>query len=258
MKAAPVLVANNHLVSILGIFQKLNASRVTEGSAFDLLSSLTQYVPRESMAPYMNTIYQLIMTRLQSTKSNLYPIRFTQFLAQFSGLYGGQALVDGLDAIQPNVTMLLLIQVWLPKVKGCASNKVLAKSQIVGLTKVLGDLSTKLLGTAEGKQVFAQIILAVVSVLASPTFSKEEKDLPEETPMVYDATFSRLKYAQQLPNDPFMTVTDPLDFFLAALTNLSASHPGVLAPLIQQGLGNEPKLSEYFQSKCQSKCVNIV
>ena len=258
-KAAPFVVANNHLVPILGIFQKLNASKSSEGSAFNLLSSLVQYVPRESTAQYMNTIFTLIMTRLQGTKSNLYPIRFNQFLALYSGLYGGQALVDGLDAVQPNITMVILVQVWLPKVQGCASNKVQAKSQVIGLTKILCDLSAKLLDGPDGQKVFAQVILAIVSILASPTFSKESKELPDEAHVVYDATFSQLKHAQQIPDDPFKAVADPVEYFVGSLNALSSSHPGVVIPLIQQALsGGDPKLATIFQTMCQSKGVNLI
>lgn len=256
-QAAPHLVENNHLMPILGIFQKLNASRASEGSAFDLLSALVQYAPRESIAPHLGTIFQLVLTRLQGTKSNLYPIRFSQFMGLFSALYGGQILSDNLDKIQPNIILMLLQQIWLPKVKGCASKRMQAKYQIIGLTKLLSDLSTKLLGDDQGKSLFGQVVVAIVTVLVSPSFSKEEKDIPDEAPMVYDATFSQLKYAQQLPDDAFKSVADPLDFFLAALKNISTSRPGVLPQLIQQGLSSDLKLASSFQTMCQTKGFSL-
>jgi exportin-2 (importin alpha re-exporter) len=257
-QAAPYLVLNNHLMPILGIFQKLNSSRATEGSAFDLLSAILQYAPRESVEPNFGTIFQLILTRLQGTKSNLYPIRFCQFLALFSGLYGGQSLHESLDKIQGNILLMLIQQIWLPKVKGCASNKMQAKYQIIGLTKLVSDLSPKLLVDDQGKVLFRQIVVSIISVLVSPTLSIDEKVTPDEAPMVYDATFSQLKYAQQLPDDAFKTVTDPLDFFLAALKNISTSNPGILPQLIQQGLSTQnpnvsENLSSSFQTMCQTK-----
>merc|ERR1712238_132498 len=150
----------------------------------------------------------------------------------------------------------LLSMVWLPKVQSSASNKVQAKSQVIGLTKFVCDLSAKLLSDSEGQKVFAQVVLAVVSVLASPTFLKEAKELPDETPVVYDATFSQLKYAQQLPDEPFNAIADPVEFFVGSLNSLNSS--GVIVPLIQQGLGGDPKLTTIFQTMCQSKGVNLV
>jgi len=257
MQAASFVVSNNHLLPILGIFQKLNASKATEGSAFNLLSSFTQYVPRETVAPHMKTIFTLAMTRLQSTKSNLYPIRFSQYLALFSGLYGGQALVEVLDSIQPNLIMILLVQVWIPKVQGCSSNKIQAKTQVVGLTKILCDLAPKLLSDPDGQKCLAQLILSAVSILASPTFSKEAKEAPVVSPVVYDATYSQLKHAQQVPDDPFAAIADPVEYFVQALNALGSSNPGVIVPLIEQGLAGDLKLGAAFQSMCQSKGVNL-
>jgi len=154
--------------------------------------------------------------------------------------------------------MMILQQVWLPKVKGCASNKLQAKAQIIGLTKVASDLSAKLLADDQGKMVFAQVVVANISVLASPTFSKEEKDISDEGPVVYDATFSQLRHAQQLQDDAFPAMADPTDFFLGALRNVSGSHPGLLPQLIQQGLSGDLKLSASFQTICQSKGFNLV
>ena len=153
---------------------------------------------------------------------------------------------------------MLLEQIWLPKLKGCASNKLRAKYQILGLSQLLNDLSTKMLGDSKGKTLFGQIVVAIISVINSPSFSKEEKDISDEAPMVYDATFSQLRYAQQLPDDAFKDVADPSDSFFGVLKNVSTAHPGVLPPLIQQGLSNDLKLTSSFQAMCQAKGFGLV
>ena len=257
-QAAPYIVSTNQLMPVLGIFQKLNSSRATEGSAFDLLSALLQYLPVDEFSKYMGTIFQLVLTRLQGTKSNLYPIRFGQFLGLFAAMHGGAFLSDSLDKIQPNIILMLLQRIWLPKVKGCANNKMQAKYQIIGLTKIMSELAPKMMANDQGRLVFGQIIAAVVSVLGSPTFSREEKDTPDEAPMVYDATFSQLKYAQQLQDDAVRAIADPMDFFFNALRSISQSSPGALPQLIQQGFSNDIKLQTSFQTMCQSKGFNPV
>eukprot|EP00531_Pseudo-nitzschia_arenysensis_P000987 CAMPEP_0116134468 /NCGR_PEP_ID=MMETSP0329-20121206/10661_1 /TAXON_ID=697910 /ORGANISM="Pseudo-nitzschia arenysensis, Strain B593" /LENGTH=972 /DNA_ID=CAMNT_0003629179 /DNA_START=82 /DNA_END=3000 /DNA_ORIENTATION=+ len=258
MQAAPYIVSNNHLMPVLGIFQKLNSSRATEGSAFDLLSALLQYIPMNTLGNYLGTLFQLVLTRLQGTKSNLYPIRFGQFLGLYAAMHGGRSLSGSLDKIQQGIILMLLQRIWLPKVKGCSSNKLNAKYQIIGLTKLLSELSPQLLGSDEGKIVFGQIVAAAATVLGSASFSREEKDTPDEAPMVYDATFSQLKYAQQLQDDALRAVADPLGFFFNALKQISASNPGAVAPLIQQGLGNDVKLTTSFQTMCQAQGFNPV
>jgi exportin-2 (importin alpha re-exporter) len=243
------------LQPVLGIFQKLNSSGANDGSAFDLLSALLQYVQVDRFAQYIDTIFQLVLGRLRGTKSNFYHIRFSQFLGLFAALHGGLFLSDTLDKIQPNIILMLLQHIWLPKVKGCAKNKMEAKYQIIGLTKLLSELSPKLIANDQGKMVFAQIVAAVVTVIASPTFSREEKGIPEEAPVVYDATFSQLKYAQQLQDDALRAVADPIELFFSALRNISQSNPGILPPLIQQGLGNNVELATSFQKNVSDERI---
>jgi exportin-2 (importin alpha re-exporter) len=256
-RAAPDLVQGGNLTPLLGIFQKLNASKATEADAFNLLSSITQYVPQDSMVPYLKTVFTLIMTRLQSTKSNLYPICSAQYFALFCGLFGGQAFVKVLNEIQPGVAVALLGQIWLPKLQGASCSKLQAKAQVVGLSRFLGD-SGFLLQDNNGKQLVAQVVLGIMIILTSATFTKEMKDLPDETPNVYDATFTQLKYAKKIPNDAFASVSDPVNFFLLSLNNVSNSNPGVIGPIIQQGLSSDPKIAASFQTMCQSNGVHFV
>ena len=255
-KAAPQIVSMDKLTPLLGIYQKLNSAAKNEACAFDLLNSLLQYVPQEAMVPNMVTIFQLVCTRLQGTKSNLYPIRTAQFFALFCGLYGGQAFVDVTDKVQPGLGMMLVGQIWLNKFSGAASTKLLAKAQVVGLTRYACDAS--LLESDTGRQLLPQVILAVLTILCSETLSREEKDIAEQTPSSYDATFSSLKYATKIPDDPFLSIADPVGYFLEALKTLSQSRPGVIIPLIQPLLSADAKLSVSFENMLQTNGITLV
>jgi exportin-2 (importin alpha re-exporter) len=253
--SAPQLATGGTLTAMLGIFQKLNASKATESEAFELLSSLTQYVPQATMGEYLKTIFQLMLTRLQNTKSNLYPIRAAQYFALFCGLYGGQVFSGILNGFQSNLHLEVAGALWVPRVSNASSSKMLAKAQVVGLSRFACD--APLLSEDNGKKVFAQCILAIVATLLSPTFSKEEKDFSDEAPMVYDVTFSSLKYAAKTLDDPFQAINDPVDFFLAALKAVADSNPGVVAPLLQQALGADEKMATGFQTLLQAKGVSL-
>ncbi|KAG7360691.1 Cse1 family protein [Nitzschia inconspicua] len=254
-RAGPLLVTAGHLNPMLGIFQKLNSSKATESNAFELLSSLTEYVPQDSMKGALKTVFVLILTRLRSTKSNLYPIRSVQYFALFCGLYGGETFAALLNEIQPNLHFQIAEGVWVPKVSGASSSKILAKAQVIGLSRFAFDLP--LLNDDQGQRVFAKCILAIASVLLSPTFTKEEKDLPDEAPMVYDATYSSLKYATRTPDDPFSSIIDPIDYFLTGIKTAADQFPGVVGLLMQQAFGADVKMASGFQSLLQSKGVNL-
>lgn len=256
-KASAELVAGGHLIPLLGIFQKLIANK-TDAQACEFLSALTLYVPKEALGQYLKTIFQLKLTKLQQGKSNKYPVLATQYFGLFSGLYGGQAFFDYLNQISPGVALTLLAQVWLPKAKMASQNRTEAKVQIVGLTRLLCD-APALLANDDGKQIWAQTFATAVAILTSTTFSTGDVDDREaEIEVAYDATFSQLSLASKTADDPFPSVTDPVEMFTKEMEKLSASRPGVLAPIIQVGLSFDPKLSSGFQSLCQKTGVQLL
>jgi CAS/CSE protein, C-terminus len=250
----PQLAQAGHLTPMLGIWQKLNSAKVTESNAFELLSALTKYVPQSDMNVLLKTVFLVVLTRLRSTKSNLYPIRAVQYFALFCGLYGGQSFAGYLNEIQPNLHLQIAGMVWAPKALGASSSRILAKSQVIGLSKYIFD--APLLNDDPGKQVFGQCVLAIVSILLSSSFSREEKDISDEGAMVYDATFSSLKYATKVPEDPFPSIADPASTFVIGLKTISEQYPGVVTPLLRP-LAEDEKIATGFQSLLQSHQVNL-
>jgi exportin-2 (importin alpha re-exporter) len=208
------------------------------------------------MASAMKTIFQLVCTRLQTTKSNLYPIRAAQFFAFFCGLYGGQAFVNVTNEIQPNLGMILAGQIWLKRITGAASSKILAKGQVIGLTRYACEGG--LLAEDTGRQIFSQINFGILTILTSDSFSKEEKDLFDEAPTSYDATFTSLKYATKTPDDAFSSIVDPVEYFVGALKSLSESHPGAIVRLIQPVLSSDPKVCTGFENMLKAKGVVLM
>jgi exportin-2 (importin alpha re-exporter) len=74
-----LVVEKGLLEGILGIFQELNASKASEQHAFDLIESVYAFIPAESLAAYTSQVIGLMLSRLQSFKTEAYQIRFTRF-----------------------------------------------------------------------------------------------------------------------------------------------------------------------------------
>lgn len=244
-----------HLVPMLGIFQKLLSSKATEQGSMDLLSSITMHVPQANLQQYCKQVFNMILIRLNGIKSNRFPLLVARYFGLFSGLYGGQVFIGTLNSIQPRLGKDVTSNVWLRHLLNAANSKLAVKTQVIGLTRVLCE--GPLLGDDDGKLGWAQALHGIVALLASPSFTKEEKDLSEEVSVEYDATFSQLKFARKVPEDPFETVVDPLEFFLNSLKGLSSRHPGILLPLIQQELGSDPKLFVTFSNMCEMKGIRL-
>lgn len=244
-KAAHELVSQ--LVPILGIFQKLLASKATETSAMGLLSSIITHFPRESLSTHINMIFELLLRRLQSGKTLRYTRLVTTFFALFIGKHGSQAFFDCVDRLQAGLGVMVLASIWIPRIlTDPPSHRVEAKIMAVGLTKLLCD-SPALLASEEGRQAWSGALRGAVIVLTSPalTVAKEDHDnsIHDQAEIGYDATFSRLTFATKTVEDPFVEVVDPRATFVQALHALLAAHKAQILPLIQHGLSDHPKLS---------------
>jgi exportin-2 (importin alpha re-exporter) len=256
--AAHSIIAENQLIPMLGIFQKLNALNATDAPAFELLTAITTYISLESMAPYFKTIFTLILTKLAGKPSNRYPILSAQYFALFCGLHGGQAFLNQLNEIQPGVANGLVSGIWAVRAVGASSNKTLAKAQIIGGTRLLCE-APEFLSSADGKVAWGKLFVGIMEVATSSTFASNQElsVTEEETSVAYDATFSQLRYAKKVPDDPFASIQDPVAGFGSSLTTVSQIHPGVVAPLIQQALGSDPKLTAAFNNLCESHGVRF-
>ena len=241
----PELVAGNHLSGILGVFQKLLSTRSSEINAFDLLSAITLYVPTASLKPFLKTIFQILLTRLQQGKTTRYVRLLTQYFALFIGKNGTQQYLDHMNVMQPGLGLMLIVQVWLPRISSDLPVRLEAKSQVVGLTKVLCE-TPALLEDDNGKQIWSQALLCLMKIVSSPdcNFSRYRGDEDDfEVQVGYDATFSRLHFASRPIPDYFPEVDNPATFIAKSLHSLCATQPGRIPPLITHGLQSDPKLS---------------
>ncbi len=100
-----------HMEPILGIFSSLVAFRASEKYAVDLLMSVFEHFPHEALARYERRLFEILLTRLQTSK-NPRTVRLTiHFLAFYAGKLGPQPLVAVLEQVQPGMTQMLLQQV---------------------------------------------------------------------------------------------------------------------------------------------------
>ena len=249
-----------HLLGILGVFQKLISSKANELYAFDLLRAIVMYMPADAFMPRMKDIVQLILMKLQQSKTPKYVGLVTHFFALFVGKFGSQAYLDQLNQLQPGLGLTLMVQVWVPRLQAVSPMRLEAKTQIVGLTKLLCE-TPALLADTNGQQIWSQLLSCAVKIVCSPeshlsSLSVQEND--DDAEIGYDATFSVLHFATRPARDPFPDVQDAGASLVQSLGKLCAAHPGQVTPLIAQGLSPDPKLSSGFDALCQKAGVQLV
>lgn len=258
------IVSNNYLEGLLGIFQKLLSARYSENYAFDLLNSLAVHIPYESLLPYLKTITQILLNKLQRSKTPRYTRLVTQYFSIFVGKFGVKAYLDQLNAVQHGLGLIFLTQVWLPRISTDPPARLEAKTQVIGLTKLLCDASG-LLEDPNGQQIWAKGLFCLFSIISSPNSKLVSSDSQKKNTEVeqievggYDSTFSKLHFAACPALDPFADVKDPLKFVATSLHNLSTSKPGQVTPLVQSSLQNDVKLQASFAKLMGDAGLNIV
>ena len=248
-----------HLLGILGVFQKLVSSKANEQYAFDLLRGIIMYLPQESFMPRMKDILQILMMKLQHSKTPKYVGNLTHFFALFIGKFGSQAYLDQLNQLQPGMGIMLLVQVWVPRLQAVSPTRLEAKTQIVGLTKLLCE-TPALLSDTNSQQIWSQVLACAVKIVCSPESNLNSvfvQDNDDDAEIGYDATFSVLHFATRPAKDPFPDVSDAGALLVQSVGQLCSSHPGRITPLIVHGLSPDPKLNAGFEVLCQKAGVQL-
>jgi len=78
-RGSNIIVQNNQVEPILGIFQKLVSTKTNETYGFELLESLVAAVPASAIQPYFVPMTQIMLTRLQNSRTENFAMRFVHF-----------------------------------------------------------------------------------------------------------------------------------------------------------------------------------
>mmetsp|Transcript_22644 Transcript_22644/g.47061 ORF Transcript_22644/g.47061 Transcript_22644/m.47061 type:complete len:1004 (+) Transcript_22644:128-3139(+) len=258
--ASEILVQQpNSLLGILGVFQKLISSQANEQYAFDLLRAIVMYVPQEAFMPRFKDVLQIILTKMQKKKTEKLVGLISHFFALFVGKFGPQAYFEQLNLLQNGLGLNILAHVWIPRLLFAPPTRLEAKTQIVGLTKLLCETPV-LLADANAENIWSQIVCCAVKIVASPdshldSLSADGDD--DDVEIGYDATYSVLHFAARPARDPFPDVPDASIMLAQSLHRLCASHPGRFTPLIQKGFESDPKLGAGLESLCLRAGVSL-
>jgi exportin-2 (importin alpha re-exporter) len=79
LRGADYMVQNNQVEPILGIFQKLITTKSHESHGFDLLEAIVGTFPAAALQNYFQTIISLMLTRLSTSKTENFALRFVRF-----------------------------------------------------------------------------------------------------------------------------------------------------------------------------------
>ncbi len=249
-KAPSCVVVEDRLSALLGVFQKLIASKTNDHEGFYLMSSLVQNLEQSVLIPQLKGIFTLLFQRLMSSKTTKYVKGLLVFFSLFAGKYDGSQLIQTIDSIQPKLFQMVVERLFLldvQKVSGNTERKICA----VGITKLLTETPEMLIEPYVS--LWTSLLQALISLFELP----EDSSLPDDEHFIeiedtpgYQTAFSQLIFAGVKDKDPFGGVVPNAKAHLASnLHKLSTQYPGKLQGMIQSGLTAEATgyLQQYLQ-----------
>ncbi|WVN85455.1 uncharacterized protein L203_100601 [Cryptococcus depauperatus CBS 7841] len=238
LRGAPSIVAAGQVQGLLGIFQRLAGSKINDIYAFELVQALYEFVPIDVMKSFSQTIFVLLLNRLQSKPSPQFNQCFVYFFAFLASLdnVGPDLLVAVLDAIQPGLFGNLLTGVILSN-----TQKVTVKHRKLvelGLIKTLTRSDALL--SEPNNQYWPPTLLALLDLFTLPqdlTYSNIEGtgDITELDPEEagFQSSFAKLGASEKGVRDPTAGIGDTKTLAAKELARRSSEKPGVLGPLIE-------------------------
>ncbi|GLV36439.1 Chromosome segregation 1 [Carabus blaptoides fortunei] len=231
-QAASQIASQDKLSGLLGIFQKLIASKSNDHEGFVLLQCIMQHFPSETLAPFHKQIFFLLFQRLSSSKTTKYVIALIVFFCFYAVKYSANDLVTVIDGIQPNMFGMVLEKVLiadLQKVSGNVERKIAA----CGIIKLLCDCPPIFSG---GYQKFwCPLFEALLNFFEMPrdesTFADDHFIEVDDTPN-YMTSNAKLNFANNSKSDPLQAITEPRQFLAQNIATLCGSRPGVVPTMI--------------------------
>jgi exportin-2 (importin alpha re-exporter) len=262
-RAPAEVVAGGHLNGVLGVFQKLNASRHHEHEGFFILNTLVEYLDASAWAQHVPTIWSLLLQRLQHSRTARYTRSFCVFFALLVARLGPAWTASGLDAVQAGLFASLLEHVWLPAL-GTVSGDVERKVAAVAGTKLLCEYPP--LAADGAAALWGRLLEAVLSLLveaedddaaaAAAADDDEAAAGAAHAAGAGHAAYARLVNAARPETDPVATVANPQQHLAASLAALAAAQPGRLGPRIAAALSAASQAS--LAKLCAEAGVGLV
>lgn len=194
------------LVPVLGVFQRLIASRAYDIYGFEILEVIMLYIGMDRLKPFLKQIAILLLQRLQNSKTERYVKQLVVFLAIISIKLGPDFVVDFIDGVQTGV----FSQIWsnfvlptLPTIGNLLSRKI----ALVGILNVMisGHIFANKYPNLLPTTLQAIVETASSHSIANLTNDHIDFDNVEEI-STFGSSFSRLASVTERPFDPLTDV----------------------------------------------------
>lgn len=226
-------IANyDKLNPILGVFQKMIASKANDHEGFSLVQTLLEHYPMAELQGNVKQIFTLLFQRLSLAKTTKYIRGIIVFFSFYAAKAGGAALIEMVDQIQANMFGMVLERVLIPdmnRVTTEADKKIVT----IGITKLL--CQTPAMVNAPYVDFWPRLLETLIQVFElPPDTSTMDGDhfIEVDDAAGYQAAYSQLNFAQAKRDDAFESIPDGRKFLMEALQTMRATNPQQMQQLL--------------------------
>lgn len=172
-KAASAMVSNNQIPAVLGIYQQLIASRINDEFGFELMQTAFEFVDEGALQPYKQAVLTLMLTRLQTSRTEKFSRGFVAFVATLSCLQKPgypQAVMEAFEAVQPGLFSQLMQGIILPELPKTTPRK--RPVVLVGYGRLLTQVPA-LLEEPLATSLFIPTLTTLVGLLADTSIANK-------------------------------------------------------------------------------------
>uniref|UniRef100_H2YJL6 Exportin-2 n=1 Tax=Ciona savignyi TaxID=51511 RepID=H2YJL6_CIOSA len=245
--------ASDKFNNVLGVFQKLIASKSNDHYGFYLLNSMIEFMQPDLLEPFMKQIFSLLFQRLMKSKTG----KFVRGILVFFSLHIIQTSADKfqqlIDSIQNRMFSMVLEKLIISdtqKVSGAMERKICS----VGMTKLLTSCTALL--DENYSHLWAPLLEALIGLFELPqddSVADDEHFIEIEDTPGYQTAYSQLAFAGKREHDP-VKVENPKLFLAQQLSSLSKQMPGKVSGML--GYLN-PKAQEFLKGYVTAAQVTI-
>uniref|UniRef100_A0A069DXB6 Exportin-2 n=1 Tax=Panstrongylus megistus TaxID=65343 RepID=A0A069DXB6_9HEMI len=194
---------------LLGVFQKLIATRSNDHEGFNLIQCMMECCPNHELEPFMKQIFLLLFQRLSSSKTTKYVKGILVFFCFYVLKYGANNFIEIVDSIQPMMFAMIVDRLFIPDAQKI-SGKIERKIAIAGLAKMLSEskhLREKMY--LQYWNVLTKILINMLELPVDETINPEEDFIVDVENMPgYEGTYNKLIYANKIEHDPVKALSN--------------------------------------------------
>lgn len=206
-RGSQYIIEQNQIEPILGIFQKLVSTKINESLAFDLLEAVVSSFPPAALESYFVQIMQIILQRLQNSKTETLTLRFVRFYhfisAQDNKGFSADYFIQITDKVQEGLFTTLYLRIILDETQKLA-RPLERKTAILSFTKTLAN--SEAFATRYAQKGWGFTCTALLKLLELPPIPAAKDDIIADAntdDMAFGVGFTPLNTIRVVEKDPW-------------------------------------------------------